>query len=89
MVVVVPLRRPAVCFLTPLTEEHGGRRRNRLGLALKRREEREVEVLGSNRSVLGGGGGGGWLFGYLSNIANYPMALPYKTLLIIKLLNHN
>ena len=37
----------------------------------------------------GGGGGGGGLFGYLSNIANYPMALPYKTLLIIKLLNHN
>ena len=35
------------------------------------------------------GGGGGGLFGYLSNIVNYPMALPYKTLLIIKLLNHN
>ena len=34
-------------------------------------------------------GGGGALFGYLSNIANYPMTLPYKTLLIIKLLNHN
>ena len=34
-------------------------------------------------------GGRGGLFGYLSNIANYPMALPYKTLLIIKLLNHN
>ena len=36
-----------------------------------------------------GRGGGGVLFGYLSNIANYPMALPCKTLLIIKLLNHN
>ena len=48
-------------------------------------ESESMEVLGSNRSVLGGGG----LFGYLSNIANYPMALPYKTLLIIKLLNYN
>ena len=45
---------------------------------LRRRRRREM-----------GGGGGGGLIGYLSNIANYPMALPYKTLLIIKLLNHN
>ena len=44
---------------------------------------------GERSSAGGGGGGGGGLFGYLSNIANYPMALPYKTLLIIKLLNHN
>ena len=59
VVVVVPLRRPAVCFLTPLTEEHGGRRRNRLGLALKRREEREVDDLNLEREHCGGGGGSG------------------------------
>ena len=69
-----------------------------------RRDKVVVESEGWRKSVsrsfvkVGGGGSGErssaggwrcWLFGYLSNIANYAMALPYKTLLIIKLLNHN
>ena len=58
-VVVVPLRRPAVCFLAPLTKEHGDRRRNRLGLGVKRREEREVDLKLERKHCGGGGGSGG------------------------------
>ena len=61
-----------------------GERSSAGGVALLVCEEGEEERWGG-----GGGGGRGGLFGYLSNIANYPMALPYKTLLIIKLLNLN
>ena len=46
-----------VCFLTSLREEHGLRRRNRLGLKVKRREELEVDLRLKRRHCGGGGGG--------------------------------